>query len=326
MVRRLQDEILRRTVVRKDAAGGLVATPIKVKTARNILTTYFRSLIVEAMERHGVPANDPFPTKLRWPKPKGRALLSSDEPDPFEAAERDEILEWYRLHNRFWYPFVYFQFWVGTRPSEAIALRESDVDLERGSVRITKSRDEGEENEPKTKKSRRTIRLYPHVIGTLRAYRPERMHPKPEDYFFTGPNGGPVYARDWPTDYGFYDVLRRLTVRQRKLYCTRHTSISWQLTQGANPFGVAKYHGTSLHMIESNYGKFIPESGLDPALLRALSRSLDDEKAAANAEASGARNWTLNRTLEAETARTLTIPSGYVMRGGGLEPPRVLPH
>ena len=101
------------------------------------------------------------------------------------------------------------------------------------------------------------------------------MHPRPDDYFFTAPNGGPVYARDWPKAYGFYDVVRRLNSRQRKFYCTRHTSISWRHPQGANPFGVAKYHGTSLQMIEANYGKFIPDSGLDPAILRALNRGVE---------------------------------------------------
>jgi integrase len=77
-------------------------------------------------------------------KAKGRALLATAEPDPFEAKERDRILECYRENNRSWFAFLYFQFWVGTRPSEAIALREADVDLESGMVGVSKSRDEGE--------------------------------------------------------------------------------------------------------------------------------------------------------------------------------------
>jgi hypothetical protein len=97
---------------------------------------------------------------------------------------------------------------------------------------------------------------------------------------------------------------------------------SLELTQGANPFGVAKYHGTSLQMIESNYGPYIPESGLDPALLRALQRQQADRPAASNTGTFDDENRTLNRTPEAETARTLAVTGGYMMRGGGLEPTR----
>src|SRR5512143_1306650 len=99
---------------------------------------------------------------MATPRPKGAQLLADREPDPFTAAERDRILSWYLRNDRFWFPFVFFQFWTGCRPSETSALREADVDLESGTVRINKSRDEGEESEPKTKASRRTIALYPN--------------------------------------------------------------------------------------------------------------------------------------------------------------------
>jgi integrase len=123
-----------------------VLVPITIKTAKNIVTGYFRAMIVQAMARHRVPNPDPFPGELLWPKPKNAELLVDQEPDPFEAWERDKILDWYLRNDRFWYPFVYFQFWTGCRPSETSALREANVDLERGTVRINKSRDEGEES------------------------------------------------------------------------------------------------------------------------------------------------------------------------------------
>jgi hypothetical protein len=52
-------------------------------------------------------------------------MLVIDSYRPFKGEERDRILEWYCENNRFWFPFLYLQFWVGTRPSEAIALREA---------------------------------------------------------------------------------------------------------------------------------------------------------------------------------------------------------
>src|SRR5687768_8817104 len=67
--------------------------------------------------------------------------------------------------------------------------------------------------------------------------------------------------------------------------------ISWSLTEGANPYGVAKYHGTSMTMIDAHYGKWIPAKGLDQAVLRALdegeNRDLDRDLLAVNDEKPG---------------------------------------
>jgi integrase len=267
-----QDQVLRR----RTRSGH----PIKVKTARNIVTGFFRAMIVEAMRRHGVPKPDPFLAGLRWPD---IADTAEDEPDPFSAEERDAILDHYAIELPSWYPFLYFQFWTGCRPSETTALRETDVDLELGTVRIHRSRDEGEEATPKTKKSKRTIHLYPNVIEVLRERRSSGPYARP-GYFFTDTIGEPVFARDWPEDHGFYDTLAHLGIRRRKFYATRHTFISWMLTHGANPFGIAQYCGTSLQMIEQRYGKWIPEKGLDPAVLEVLENR---------------ENRTLGRTLRA---------------------------
>jgi hypothetical protein len=74
--------------------------PIKIKTARNIVTGYFRAMIVEAMRRYGVPRPDPFAGGLRWPD------IAEDDttPDPFTAADRDKVLDYYLRHKRQWYP------------------------------------------------------------------------------------------------------------------------------------------------------------------------------------------------------------------------------
>ncbi len=73
--------------------------------------------------------------------------------------------------------------------------------------------------------------------------------------------------RDWPVDHGFYDTLRRLGIGQRVFDRTRDTSISCQRAQGANPWGVAQCHRTSLQTIQRHYGNYIPDRGLDPAII-----------------------------------------------------------
>jgi integrase len=73
--------------------------------------------------------------------------------------ERDAILEYFRTKKPAWFPLVYALFFTGARPGELAALRICDVDLERGTISITKSRDEHAEAAPKTEKSRREIPL-----------------------------------------------------------------------------------------------------------------------------------------------------------------------
>jgi hypothetical protein len=150
--------------------------------------------------------------------------------------------------------------------------READVDLREGTVRINKSRDEGEDNEPKTRGSKRMIKLYPNVADVLVNRRAGPLHPKPEDFFFTGLEGAPLYVRDWPLDHGFYDTLRRLGIRQRVFYCTRDTSISWATYPGCEPVGCREVPRHEPPDDRAHYGKYIPDRGLDPAIIEALER------------------------------------------------------
>ena len=93
-----QDSVLRRRS-RKGA-------PIKIKTARNIVTGYFRAMILESMRRYGVPTPDPFAGGLRWPD------IAEDDttPDPFTADERDKVLDYFLRRKRYRYLFLFFQF------------------------------------------------------------------------------------------------------------------------------------------------------------------------------------------------------------------------
>jgi integrase len=54
------------------------------------------------------------------------ANVAAAEIDPYTDEEREPILKWFSRECREYYAFVYFRFWTGTRPSEAIALRWSD--------------------------------------------------------------------------------------------------------------------------------------------------------------------------------------------------------
>jgi len=234
---------------------------LKLKTCRNIMDGSFRAMMRDARTVDGHLDKDPFEA-LHWPR------AEETEPDPFTEEERDKILSYFKNKKVFYYPFVYALFWTGMRPSEATALRQGDTDLSRGMASITKSRHLGEENAPKTRASRRTVRLLPNVVELLKGNKHLRV--TESDYVFTNTEGGPIDADQWRKDY-WYKALRALAIRERKFYATRHTYISVALSAGVNGVNIkwlAEQCGTSIAMIEKHYGRYIRDDGDAP--LKAL--------------------------------------------------------
>jgi len=228
----------------------LVARPLRLKTARNILDASFRAMMRDARVVDGLITTDPF-SALTWPR------ILPPEPDPFTEAERDRLLEWFRQHRPFYYPFVAVLFLCGLRPSEAVALREGDVDTTTGTIRIARSRYLGSEAAPKTRGSARTIAIVPEVRAILRDRKPLRVDP--DAYVFTNAkNGGPINQGEWPQDH-WHAALRATGIRPRKFYATRHSFVSIALTRGVNLKFIAEYCGTSVAMIERSYGRFLAD-------------------------------------------------------------------
>jgi integrase len=156
---------------------------LTLKTARNVIDGSLRSMFRDAGRRvDRNPFND-LPANW-WPR------LPKKEPDPYTEDERDRIHDFYRNRRPYnEYAFVYFRFYTGTRPSEAVALKWGSIDLWNGKATYTLSRHLGEENAPKTRASRRTGTLLPNVIELLKTRLP--LHVGPEDYVFIDSGGKP---------------------------------------------------------------------------------------------------------------------------------------
>jgi integrase len=114
--------------------------------------------------------------------------------DPYMPEEREVILEAFRAKRPHYYRFVFFQYWQGTRPSEAIALRRGDVDLKYKYARagIHKSIVQGHEGGTKTVRSNRGIHLHDNVVKVLSEENPAPLSVDPEEYLFTTPAGTPI--------------------------------------------------------------------------------------------------------------------------------------
>jgi integrase len=228
-----------------DFQSELFKKKLAVKTARNIIDSSFRALHRDARIEIGgdLEGKDPF-MDLKWPKVK------REPPDLLAVEEKQKVLNAFLEHAPCYYPFMRCQFDTGMRPSETIALTWSDIDPERRTIRINKSRSMGHDNEhPKTTHSGRTITVSRELMDLIQ----ELRHPwsKDTDKVFLNKHGAPLNVSSFRVDYRGR-ILSALEIRTRKFYATRHTLITEMVRRGINLKKIADYCGTSVAMIEQH--------------------------------------------------------------------------
>jgi len=111
----------------------------------------------------------------------------------------------------------------------------------------------------KTPDSERFVDLSSPVVEALtRQY--ERTGHRSEDYVFQAPNGGPIHYRN-VSNRIWYPTLRRLGLRPRRPYQTRHTAATMWLAAGESPEWIACQLGHSdTKMLFSKYSKYVTQS------------------------------------------------------------------
>ncbi len=169
--------------------------------------------------------------------------------DPFLSDERDRILDFFRERDPFYYPWVLLAFMAGLRPSEASALLVSDLNVESRGLSITKTRHLGADSQPKTRRSRRTIRVTLELVEALLTLPSFSLG---AESLFLNKYGGPLDANRWAKNY-WPRTLKALEIRPRKFYACRHTFITEAVKRGELLKAIADYAGTSVQMIEDHY-------------------------------------------------------------------------
>lgn len=230
----------------------VLAKGVKGRTVNAVVHSTLRAFLRDARAM-GLLEADPFNRDFVKPYPE---TDMQSEIDPYTAEERDVILDWFRLNRSQFHAFVYFQFWTGARESETVALRWSRVDLRYNRARIDRSRVHGNEAGTKTRRSNREIVLHSNVVDVLRGHKP--LHVEPEDYVFLTPGGSPIdqdnfYKREW------LPALRRLNIRPRGFYNTRHTYASYLLSIGASTAFISSQTGDTVKTVESRYARYMPD-------------------------------------------------------------------
>ncbi|OBH00304.1 integrase [Mycobacterium sp. E2699] len=136
-------------------------------------------------------------------------------------------------------PLVEFLVASGARASEALALRPSDVDREKSTVRIVRAWKRAgsgyELGPPKTKKSVRTINV-PEIVLSQLDYSNE--------WLFTSTNGGPVRIYSWRSNVWYKTLAKAQKAglqKRPRIHDLRHTCASWMIQSGV-PLPVIQAH------------------------------------------------------------------------------------
>jgi integrase len=207
-------------------------------------------------------------------------LRKADRPkvDPFCMHDAEKLIaaihrDWGEAQGN----YDEFRFFTGLRPSEQIALTLSDIDLVHGVISVNKARVSGvDRDKTKTGEDRR-VQLCPRALSVLR--RQLRLRASLEaagkidhEYVFCLETGQPFQSLHHP-QRRWRETLQSLTLRYRRPYTARQTSVSWCLMIGKNALWVAKQHGHSIATMLRAYAAWT--EGAVEVDLEVIKRSMD---------------------------------------------------
>ncbi len=202
-------------------------------------------------------------------------------PDPFDAGERDAILQNLRQHEDPVY-WVYFglAFHAGLRnPSELTALMWQSVDLRSMRIRVERKNSRGSiEEETKTGVIRDVI--LPEAAQPF-MQEVKRQSYLQHKYLFVNPNTGNRFVTGKALNGVWRKTLKKLGIRHRDMRQTRHTCATQWLMAGMNPYFVAKQLGHSVTMTLTVYSKWLDQQG-DQAEIAKASPEPKEQKCAEN--------------------------------------------
>ncbi|MGH2413396.1 MAG: tyrosine-type recombinase/integrase, partial [Microcystaceae cyanobacterium] len=183
-----------------------------------------------------------------------------DDIDPFTKEEIYRILAAFKTdsHSRFkgkhsqYYPFLEFLWLTGCRPSEAVALKWDNVNLQKGKIRFCEVEVIASGKRVKRKRTKtQKFRVFP-INEELRAL----LESLPKDnspYVFTRNDGTPINQH---TLNGIWKrLLPKLEIRYRVPYQFRHSMISYHANRNFPLTQLAEIVGNSEKIIRDCYLK-----------------------------------------------------------------------
>lgn len=147
------------------------------------------------------------------------------------------------------------RFFSGMRTSEIDGLKWKYVDFERREILIRETLVKGEQETTKTPSSARSIMMSGPVYEALQRQQPAT---KNSEYVFCT-SKGTAYSYSNITSRIWYPTLKKLGIKLRAPYQTRHTAATLWLAAGENPEWIALQMGhTTTKMLFTVYSRFVP--------------------------------------------------------------------
>ncbi|MBD8791177.1 tyrosine-type recombinase/integrase [Pseudomonas syringae] len=226
-------------------------SPSRRKTALMLLTSLFAQAVKDELISRNPALSVPMPR------------VAKRDIDPFTRQEADlMIAKLYELTSglqTIYAAYFEFSFYTGMRPGEAIALRWSEVDTRNRTARVRRIRIHGKIKERTKTKSFREVLLNDRALHALDKAR--SLTAARSDYVFAPKGNGDraeLYIRSetGPKRY-WLSAMRKLGLRHRRQYDTRHTYATMCLMSGMNPAFIAAQLGHSVQELLSTYAKWI---------------------------------------------------------------------
>jgi integrase len=195
--------------------------------------------------------------------------ITREEIDPLTEEECRRLLE--AAHGDRLEALYMLALSTGMRLGELLALKWEDVDLEGGRLRVQRTLTHEEKafvlGEPKTKNSRRTIRLTKRTISALKAHLSRQLEEIEKMGSLYQP-GGLIFATEAGTiinpsnlrNRSFKPLLKRAGLPEIRFHDLRHTCATLLLSKSINPKVVSEMLGhASISITLDIYSHLLPD-------------------------------------------------------------------
>lgn len=195
------------------------------------------------------------------------------QPDPFTREEAEAIIA--DMHRRYDSQVaLYFEakFFTGMRTSESLGLRWDSIDWGSGQLVVREAIVLGEHKERTKTHAVRTVQLNSRALAALKAQKAHTFL-KPDGWVFMDPVSGERWVDDWnPREKYWRPCLKRLGIRYRTPYETRHTYATMLLMAGVAPAYAARQLGHSVEQFLRTYSKWLDggQNAIEMAKLETL--------------------------------------------------------
>jgi len=174
-------------------------------------------------------------------------------PDPYTKDEMNKIILGIDSHYQ---DYIEFKFLTGISSAEVHGLLKENLDFDSRLIHIRQTCVNGVMGAPKNAFRMRSIRMNKRVLALLE----HQISKHSLDYVFVNKHNRPINSKNFARST-WKPLLKKLKIRYRRAYNTRHTFISMALKAGERVDFVARFVGhSSTKMIYECYQGYIPDT------------------------------------------------------------------